>query len=218
MSVSGPASMPAPGGAPVGAMRMFAQLRTALAARTVTAAGIAAVYRYRDPDEVRGDLDGLRSAGLIDAPGDGTIKATETGRAVLGGMYQVGAEVTGQLWSPRDNALAGLNDLAGRVVQAGLATGGDAYMTLAPPYEPVDATVGLLLHHRLSVLRYHRADAHAAAWQAAGLTSEAMMQLPAGPVRAAIEAETNRRAGVPYATLSVDERVVLLAGLAALPG
>lgn len=54
--------------------------------------------------------------------------------------------------------------------------------------------------------------------QAAGLTSEAMMQLPAGPMRAAIEAETNRRAGVPYATLSVDERVALLAGLAALPG
>ena len=103
--------------------------------------------------------------------------------------------MTGQLWSPRDSALVGLNDLAGRVVQAGLATGGEAYMTLAPPYEPADATVGVLLHHRLSVLRYHRADAHAAAWQAAGLTSQAMMQLPAGPTRAAIEAETNRRAG-----------------------
>ena len=89
---------------------------------------------------------------------------------------------------------------------------------MAPPYEPADATAGVLLHHRLSVLRYHRADAHAAAWQAAGLTSEAMTQLPAGPVRAAIEAETNRRAGVPYATLSVDERIALLAGLAALPG
>ena len=99
-----------------------------------------------------------------------------------------------------------------------LATGGDAYLTMAPPYEPADATVGVLLHHRLSVMRYHRADAHAAAWQAAGLTSEAMMQLPSGPVRAAIEAETNRRAGVPYATLNADERLALLAGLAALPG
>jgi hypothetical protein len=49
MSVSHPATMSAPGGASAGAMRMFAQLRTALAARTVTAAGIAAVYRYRDP-------------------------------------------------------------------------------------------------------------------------------------------------------------------------
>ena len=45
-----------------------------------------------------------------------------------------------------------------------------------------------------------------------------MRQLPAGPVRAAIEAETNRRAGAPYTTLSADERVALLAGLAALPG
>jgi hypothetical protein len=218
MSVSRAASMPGPGAAPAGAMRMFAQLRTALAARTVTGAGVAAVYRYRDPDEVRADLDGLRAGGLIDVAGDGAIKATETGRAVLAGMYQAGAEVTGQLWSQHGDALAGLNDLAGRVVLAGLATGGEAYLTMAPPYEPADATVGVLLHHRLSVLRYHRADAHAAAWQAAGLTGEAMMQLPAGPARTAIEAETNRRAGVPYATLSVGERVALLAGLAALPG
>lgn len=199
-------------------MHMFAQLRTALAARPVTAAGIAAVYRYRNPEEVRGDIDGLRVAGLIDVAGDGAIEATEMGRAALAGMYQASAEVTGRLWSQHGNALGSLNDLAGRVVQAGLATGGDAYLTMAPPNEPGDATIGVLLHHRLSVLRYHRADAHAAAWQAAGLTSEAMRQLPAGPVRAAIEAETNRRAGVPYATLSVDERVGLLAGLAALPG
>jgi len=133
-------------------------------------------------------------------------------------MYQASAQATGRLWSQHDNALAALNDLAGRVVLAGLATGGDAYLTMAPPYEPADATVGVLLHHRLSVLRYHRADAHAAAWQAVGLTSQAMMQLPEGPVRTAIEAETNRRAGVPYATMSVAERGALLTGLAALPG
>jgi hypothetical protein len=199
-------------------MRMFAQLRTALADRTVTAAGIAAVYRYRNPEEVRGDLDGLVVAGLIEAAAGGAIEATEAGRAVLARMYQTGAEVTGQLWSQPDSAIAGLNDLAGRVVQAGLATGGDAYLTVAPPYEPADATTGVLLHHRLSVLRYHRADAHAAAWQAAGLTSDAMMQLPAGSARTAIEADTNRRAGAPYTTLSADERVALLAGLAALPG
>jgi hypothetical protein len=218
MSVSHSPGMPAAGGAPADSMRMFAQLRTALADRTITAAGIAAVYRYRGPEEVRSDLDGLVAAGLIDAAPDGAIKATEGGRAVLAGMYQTGAEVTGQLWRQHDSALAGLSDLAGRVVQAGLATGGDAYLTVAPPYEPADATVGVLLHHRLSVLRYHRADAHAAAWQAAGLTSDAMMQLPAGSARAAIEAETNRRAGAPYTTLSADERVALLAGLAALPG
>jgi hypothetical protein len=49
MSAARAASMPAPGGAPATAMRMFAQLRTALAAGPVTVAGIVAVYRYRDP-------------------------------------------------------------------------------------------------------------------------------------------------------------------------
>ena len=83
-------------------------------------------------------------------------------------------------------ARAVLNDLAGRVVQAGLATGGDAYLTMAPPYEPADATVGVHLRHRLSVLRYHCADAHAAPWQAAGLTAEAVIQLPEVPIRTAI--------------------------------
>jgi hypothetical protein len=89
---------------------------------------------------------------------------------------------------------------------------------MAPPHEPVDTPVGLLLHHRLSVLRYHRADAHAAAWQAAGLTSATIRQMAAGPARDAIEVETNRRAGQPYAALTPDERLTLLAGLAALPG
>ena len=217
-SVSRASGAPASGGPATDAMRMFAQLRSALAGRTVTAAGIAAVYRYRDPDEVRRDLDGLVAAGLIDIAADGAVEATETGRRMLAAMYQTGAEVTSQLWGKHDNALVGLNDLAGRVVHAGLATGGDAYLTMAPPYEPADATVGLLLHHRLSVLRYHRADAHAAAWQAAGLTSETVAQLDAGPARAAIEEETNRRAGLPYADLSVDERLAFLGGLAALPG
>jgi len=217
-SVSQASGAPASGGPTTDSMRMFAQLRSALAGRTVTAAGIAAVYRYRDPDEVRRDLDGLVAAGLIDVAADGAVQATETGRRMLAAMYQTGAEVTSQLWGQYDDALAGLNDLAGRVVQAGLATGGEAYLTMAPPYEPVDATVGLLLHHRLSVLRYHRADAHAAAWQAAGLTSETVAQLDTGPARAAIEEETNRRAGLPYADLSADERLVFLGGLAALPG
>ena len=97
---------------------MFAQLRTALAARTVTAAGIAAVYRYRDPDEVRGDLDGLRAAGLIEELARAPSRPPRTGRAVLAGMYQAGAEVTGQPRSQHVNALAGQNGLAGRVVQA----------------------------------------------------------------------------------------------------
>jgi hypothetical protein len=89
---------------------------------------------------------------------------------------------------------------------------------MAPPYEPSDASAALLLHSRLSVLRYHRQDAHAAAWQAAGFTSATIRQLPAGAERDAIEADTNRRDAPPYASLTPDERLAFLAGLAALPG
>jgi hypothetical protein len=110
MAASGAAGMPAPGGASAGTMRMFAQLRTALAARTVTAAGIAAVCRYRDPGDVRGDLDRLRAAG-------------------------------GQLWSQHDHALASLNDLAGRLVQAGLLSGTRSLSVTQIPFASPD-TIG----------------------------------------------------------------------------
>jgi hypothetical protein len=199
-------------------MRMLGQLRTALLARPVTAAGLAAIYRYRDVSEVRRDAGDLHAAGLIRMSAGDAIEATERGRAVLTGMYKITAEVAGELWAGQEASLADLSDLTGRVVHAALATGGEAYAAMAPPYEPAGATAALLLHTRLSALRYHRADAHAAAWQAAGLTSAAIQQLPAGPARDAIEADTNRRAGPPYATLTPDERITLLAGLAALRG
>lgn len=212
------ASTTAPSAAPPGAVRMFGQLRTALLARKVTTAGLAAIYRYRDVGDVRRDLEDLHTAGLIDTTDDGAIQATGSGRAVLTEMYKVSADMADELWAGQDGSLAGLSNLAGRVVDAALATGGDAYLAMAPPYEPAGAAPGLLLHTRLSVLRYHRADAHAAAWQGAGLTSAAIGQMAAGPVRDAIEAETNRQAGIPYTALDPEERMTFLAGLAALPG
>jgi hypothetical protein len=68
-------SATAPRAAPPGAMRMFGQLRTALLARKVPTAGLAAIYRYRDAGDVRRDLEGLHAAGLIDTTGDGAIQA-----------------------------------------------------------------------------------------------------------------------------------------------
>jgi len=49
--------------APPDTMRMLGQLRTALLARKATAAGLAAIYRYRDASDVHRDLEALRTAG-----------------------------------------------------------------------------------------------------------------------------------------------------------
>jgi len=133
-------------------------------------------------------------------------------------VYASGAEAAAGLWSGNRATAAGLSELAGRLVVAAVASGGDAYAAVAPPYEPPGAGPELLLHHRLAVLRYHRADAHASAWQAAGHTVDTIRGLADGPQRERIEAETNRRAGQPYAALSAAERSRLVSGLTDLPG
>jgi len=205
-------------GVPPDAIDIVGQLRTGLAARPVSAAGLAAIYRYRDADQVRRNLDTLVSAGIIEQTGDGAIVATRTGHDLLTVMYESGAEATAELWSAHRETVADLSELAGRLVAAAAASGGDAYGAVAPPYEPPGASPGLLLHHRLAVLRYHRADAHAAAWQAAGHTVDTIRGLADGPERELIETETNRRAGQPYAALGAAERPRLASGLTDLPG
>ncbi len=197
---------------------MLGQLRTALLARPVTEEGLAAVYRYRDSADVQSDIEALRAAGLVERAGGDAVQATERGRMMLTQMYNVTAAVADELWADRTSSLAELGSLAGRLVRTGLATGGKAYATMAPPYEPPDASSGLLLHTRLSVLRYHRQDAHAAAWQAAGHTSTTIRQLSAGSERDAIERESNLRDAAPYASLTPDERLAFLAGLGTLSG
>jgi hypothetical protein len=105
--------------------------------------------------------------------------------------------------------------LLGRVLDAAGDTGGEGFHVMAPPYE-AGAGPGAVLLNRMGTLRHHRADAHAAAWQAAGLTAAQIVALAAGPARAAIETETNRRAAPPFAVLTPAERTALLADLSAL--
>jgi hypothetical protein len=119
-----------------------------------------------------------------------------------------------------DAALAPLLDgtaANGRTAPTAAGTGDGAFAAMAPSYEPAGACPGVLLLDRLGTLRYHRADAHAAAWTAAGLTAAGVAEMAPGPERDAIEAETKRGAAPLFATLSASERLVSLADLAALP-
>jgi len=205
-------------GATPDALDIVGQLRTGLAARPVSAAGLAAVYRYRDADQIRRNLDALAGARIIEQAGNGAIQATDTGRTLLAVMYESDAKAAAELWSGHRETVTELNELAGRLVVAAAASGGDAYAAVAPPYEPPGASPELLLHHRTAVLRYHRADAHFAAWQAAGHTVATIRDLADRAERERIEADTNRGAGRPYATLTAAERSRLVTGLTDLPG
>ncbi|AVT40652.1 hypothetical protein [Plantactinospora sp. BB1] len=222
--------------------------RLAAPGGTIDSVGLAALLRYGDPAECQRVLDKQVAHGMLHRQPDGGILATERGRAFLAELAEVHAEVTGELWAAHPERVRRLVGTLGLLLSAALdelrpaqipATGvgqghlppapvetgpvegptdGRAFEAMAPPYEPDGSPPGVLLLNRLGTLRYHRADAHAAAWQAAGHTARSIAELAAGPERIAIELETDRRAAGPYAVLTPAERLRLLADLAALPG
>jgi hypothetical protein len=198
------------------------EFRTRLAAPggTVTPAGFAAVTRYHDPDDCQRALDKQIAHGMVSRDTAGAIQATERGREYLREIYRLQGKVIGELWRAGHGERVGrLAEGLGRLLDAAIADShpDEAFAAMAPPYEPDGTPPGVVLFNRLGTLRYHRADAHAAAWAAAGQTAQGIVAMPAGPARAAIEAETNRLAAPPYAVLTGEERLTLLADLAALP-
>ncbi|MEW2382557.1 hypothetical protein AB0873_10775 [Micromonospora sp. NPDC047707] len=203
-------------------------LRTRLAVPggTVEADGFAAVTRYRDPAACRRALDRHVAHGMIHRGADGAITATERGLAFLDELWQVHARATGELWAGHADRVLRLVEALGRVLAYALVladddgdvAAGGAFAAMAPPHEPDGTPPGVLLLNRLGTLRHHRADAHTAAWTAAGHTATSIVDLASGPERLAIELETDRRAAGPYVVLTAEERLTMLADLAALPG
>ncbi|MFB9681814.1 hypothetical protein [Streptosporangium vulgare] len=193
---------------------LLVDLRFVLPARPLTAVGLAALYRYNPFD--RSEIDVQIAQGTLVEDG-GVLRATATALSFIASLYEAHAAVTGELWAARADRLPELADLAGRLVEAGaVAGGGAAFAQAAPPHEPAGTPPGVLLFNRLAVLRYHRADAHADAWARAGLSAAQVIALPPGAVRDRIEAQTNRRAARPYASLTTRDRQAFLLGLSAL--
>jgi hypothetical protein len=185
-----------------------------LLARPMPAAAFTAVTTYRD-----GDMSAELAGGIATVDGDGTWALTESGTLLAADIQRAIGEGTQEHWArikPRD--VEELCRMLGLLLEAGAATGGPAFAAMAPAYEPGDASPALRASTRLGALRHHRADAHRAAWQSAGLTLEQLRALdPDSTERIAIEDDTNRRDAPIYAALTEAERWRFLAILAALP-
>ncbi|MFG3437625.1 hypothetical protein ACGF0J_10315 [Nonomuraea sp. NPDC047897] len=190
---------------------LLLDLRYVLPLRPLTRAALSAVYRYGSAAELAAEVREHQAQGTLAEDGDGTLRVTARGLAFIDGLYAAHAAATRRVWAAHD--LKPVADLAGRVLDRAGRDPGGALEVMAPPYEPAGTPVGVLLFNRVAVLRYHRADAHAAAWAAAGLTAGTIADLQAGPVRDAIEDDTNRRAAQAYDRLSGDERETLFEGL-----
>ncbi len=205
------------GAAAVGPLVEF-RTRLAHPGGTVTAAGLAAVTRYRDPEKVRSALAGSVAHGMLTIGPAGEVCATALGHAYLDEIYAGQATVLEPLWltTPAERVARLLAELD-LVLATALGTGGATLAAMAPPYRPPAGSPAVELLNLLGTLRYHRADAHAAAWLAAGRTAAEMVTLAPGPARTAIERDTNERAASAFTVLPAERRLVLLADLAALP-
>ncbi|MDP4504061.1 hypothetical protein [Nonomuraea turcica] len=187
---------------------LLSDLRFVFPLRPVTRGQLGSIYRYGGADV----QEQVRTGTLVE--NDGILRLTAEGLEFIHRLYELHGAAAERVWGGHD--LPGLAGLVGRVLdQAGRLPGGGsgALAAVAPPYEPEWAAPGVLLFNRLAVLRYHRADAHAAAWQAAGLSAAEIVELRNGPLRAGIETDTNLRAGAAYEVLSAEERDTLYDGL-----
>lgn len=188
-------------------------LRFALLGGGLPRAAFPLASRYDPADGVLAAVDDLVAGGWLVPDDDDVLRPDERAAALLHRLYDLHAQ--GSAGWPAD--LAAPVATAGRLLDAAAATGGPAFTAFAPPFERRGDPPGVLLFNRLAALRYHRSDAHAAAWAARGLTAAEVVALPADtPVRREIEADTDRRAAPPYAALTPAERLAFLAALAAL--
>lgn len=144
-----------------------------LLARPMPADGFAAATTYSDADMT--DELGQGTAAVDD---DGTWRLTTLGRDLALAVQGAIAEGAEEHWDRKSiETLPGLAvvprlvELTGRLLDAGLVTGGPACRAMAPVYEPAGASPALRLTTRLGALRHRRADAHRAAWSSAGLLS-----------------------------------------------
>jgi 8-oxo-dGTP diphosphatase len=194
------------------------EFRTALGwpQRWVSQPEALALARYEGAEAMLAGLAANAEAGMLDIDGSGAFRATPRGHEFLRALRAHQAQALAQWWAGQP-AAEGVR-LLGPVLEAAGDTGGPAWHANAPVYEPPGTSAELLLLDRMGTLRYHRADAHAAAWRAAGLSAAQMRALADGELREAIERRTNELAAPPYAVLAPDERAELLDALRGLRG
>jgi hypothetical protein len=200
------------------AMMAAAYLRNVYPARAFHPRGLLAVFTYQSADQVSVGLDALLAHGFLERAEDDHLSLSASGRDLLRGIVAAGDETARQLWAADGAIVERLLPLAERAVAA-IDDGGDTFAVMAPSRDN-DALLSCSgrFAELLTALRFHRFDSHIAAWSDAGLSLAQIRALGPGPERDAIELQTNARAGTPYRALSPDERLELIAGMAALHG
>lgn len=127
--------------------------------------------RYWLPEGVLGRLDDLERKQLIHQRGS-RLAATPSMRPLLEALRAAQADVAAQAWGDHNTDVGTATGVAGDVI---VAASDDHVVAVAHRALPEPSDPYLLLHYRLTTLRYIRQHDHAMAWLARDLTAPAMV-------------------------------------------
>lgn len=213
---SGPPASFVEAGLDLAESMMLGYLRNIWPDRVVSRAAVGGIFTYQPEKPVDQVLDLLVAKDLLDEPADGRIQLTARGQALMRDLHTGASTVADAKWMGSSEHLAAVTPLVSAVLDAARATGGETFSVMAPGRLPDGLSLAGQLAEKLTGLRFHRFDAHIAAWRTAGYSVGELEGLDSA-ARAAVEAETNRRDGLPYEVLTEGERLALVAHLDALP-
>jgi hypothetical protein len=193
-------------------LTVFALLRNTYPDRSVPVRNFRAPFIYQDPAKFETALSRMVETGLVDIAPTRSVTLSDHGRVLITQVRDLSAQAATDLLGSGTLPVFPLADRC-LLAAAATATPDGAFHLVAPPHDEPDDSDAIRLAERLTGLRWHRFDAHVAAWTSAGLSAQSVTDLGPGQERDEIEAGTNERAGQAYAVLTPDERTTLLQGL-----
>ncbi len=179
---------------------------------------LATLSRYQHFGSHTPFLDGLQERGAITMDSAGAITPTSAGLEMAQNIARMQGSTISELWQPRAKGVETVAPLVAQCAAAAVADDSPLAQYAKQAWMPDDASTAAKLWNDLTVLRLHRADAHAKAWTEAGLTATQMKDLEPGEQRDQIELRTNELAAPAWSPLAPSDGVTVLAELAALPG
>lgn len=196
--------------------KLLAYLRNAWPDRSVPRSSVHAVFTYQPETPVDTLLDALASRNLIEEPEQGLVRLLPSGRGLLEDLHLASSSAADTLWADAHEHIRIAAPLVDTVLSAVRTAGGDSVLVMAPHRLPEGMSAAGVVAEQLTGLRFHRFDAHAAAWRSLGLEVGDLAGID-DVLRESIEADTNVRASHPYTALTDDQRRLLVQHLDALP-
>lgn len=189
---------------------VLVEMRCLLPAGPVSLHVVAGLFRY--VEHIGDAIEDLIAEGWLKRSAN-AVAATPATTTVLDAMRDTAGRVLEPVWGRQSDLLTRMDAVVRGAVGSSAGPVFDALATVEPPAGPA-----VRLFERCNALRHHRADAHAAAWHAVGLTATSVVEVAAtDPVRQDVETATNRVASRAFRPLSTVERAELHDQLRRLP-